>query len=481
VLAVHAADPAESTNCCQHFVEGLGLLVSLAHAAADSCGGKADALGTLLRAGLPVPDGFVVPFDVFRLVRGDPRLGPDAVRRAIRTRPLPDGLRDALARALDRLGDAPLAVRSSADGEDTAHASAAGQHESVLAVRGLDAVADAVRACWASLYGERAVCYRDATGDDRPPGDPAMAVLVQRLVDADVSGVMFTPARRDDPTRIEASWGLGPSVVGGTVTPDSYRVAADGSLTRTVAHKRTRLDRDGTRLVAREVPAADRDRPSLDHAAAVRLAELGRRAAAVLGEPQDIEWALADDRLWLLQSRPITAPPPPTPTAAAPATLTGTPGSRRIATGTARTPHPPASATPTTLTGTPGSHGTATGTTPTPPPPASATPTTLTGTPGSSGTATGMARIVRGPADFARVRRGDILVCPYTDPAWTPLLRLAAGVVTETGGVLSHAAIVARERRIPAVLGIPDATARISDAAPVTIDGDAGTVTTAHP
>ncbi|HSK22564.1 MAG TPA: PEP-utilizing enzyme [Egicoccus sp.] len=102
----------------------------------------------------------------------------------------------------------------------------------------------------------------------------------------------------------------------------------------------------------------------------------------------------------------------------------------------------------------------------------------LTGTPGSAGKATGPARIVRGPDDFAPVHPGDILVCPFTDPAWTPLLRIVGGVVTETGGALSHAAIVAREQRIPAVLGVTGATSRIRDGSVVTVDGTAGTVVT---
>ena len=100
----------------------------------------------------------------------------------------------------------------------------------------------------------------------------------------------------------------------------------------------------------------------------------------------------------------------------------------------------------------------------------------LTGTPGSAGTATGAARTVRGQDDFARVRPGDILVCPFTDPAWTPLLRIVGGVVTETGGALSHAAIVAREQRIPAVLGVTSAMTEIRDGSVITIDGTAGTV-----
>jgi pyruvate,water dikinase len=392
------------------------MIVPLGDAVANTSGGKAGALGALLRAGMPVPDGFVVPFEVYRAAVHD-------------AGPLPVRLADTLARGLDGIGDAPVAVRSSASSEDTVHTSAAGQHESILAVRGVAEIADAVRSCWASLHSSRAISYRDAREEDHHAGDPAMAVLVQRLVDAEVSGVMFTPAEPEGVTEIEGSWGLGPSVVGGTVTPDSYRVAADGSITRTIADKRTRLDRDGapfaTGLVTRDVPALDRDRATLDDATVVRLARLGQEAAALLGGPQDIEWAIAGDRIWILQARPLTATPPPLRSGAPVASLAS-----------------------------------------------------LMGTPASHGTATGTARIVRGPGDFARVRPGDILVCPFTDPAWTPLLRIAAGVVTEAGGVLSHAAIVARELRIPAVLGVQDATTTIHDGISIAIDGAAGTVDT---
>ncbi|MFI6787213.1 PEP/pyruvate-binding domain-containing protein [Nonomuraea sp. NPDC050383] len=415
------------------------MILPLSEAVADTCGGKAGALGALLRAGLPVPDGFVVSFSAYRAAVRDLDLGRfagepdglDAVRQGIETRPLHADVIDALGRALDGLGG-PVAVRSSASNEDTGQASAAGQHESFLAVHGAGEVADAVRACWASLFSPRAIGYRAVSGrDERPSDDPAMAVIVQRHLDAEVSGVMFTPAGPDDATRIEASWGLGPTVVGGTVTPDTYRVAGDGSVTRTVADKPTRLDRRGARLVVSDVPAGIRDRPAIDDATVTRLAELGEEVAAVMGGPQDIEWAILDGRAWILQARPVTAAPPPPPLLR-PSAASGTAGA------------------------------------------------TLTGTPGSHGTATGAARIVRGPGDFARVHRGDILVCPYTDPAWTPLLRIAAGVVTETGGVLSHAAIVAREHAIPAVLGVPNATSRLHDDTLITIDGTNGIVTTTN-
>ncbi|MHA7132935.1 PEP/pyruvate-binding domain-containing protein [Oerskovia turbata] len=446
------------------------MLIPLAEAIPETCGGKAGALGALLRAGLPVPDGFVLPFDAYH-----------ASDRGTR---LPDSALDALTTGLARLGPGPLAVRSSAAGEDTAGASAAGQHESVLAVHGPDDVARAVRACWASLHSPRATAYRDGLaalpptrtanaatpslpdasgqggGDrreggpdrgapsvDHPPGgadatghapEPAMAVLVQRLVDADASGVMFVSGGPGEATVIEASWGLGPSVVGGTVTPDTYRVVAHPTLgrhvtritDRAVADKRTRLDREGDRLVTRDVATDQRRRPVLDDTTAVGLAQLGWRVADLLGGPQDVEWALADDRLLILQSRPVTAALPTR--------------------DDAESAEPGGGPTPGT--------------------------TRLRGTPGSVGVATGPARIVRGPADFARVRPGDVLVCAFTDPAWTPLLRVASAVVTETGGVLSHAAIVARERRIPAVLGVAGATTEIPDVSLLRVDGAAGTV-----
>ncbi|MEV4263740.1 PEP/pyruvate-binding domain-containing protein [Kribbella sp. NPDC049584] len=375
------------------------MLVPLAEATVDAYGGKAGGLGALIRAGLPVPDGVVVP----------------------------DGaVADELGQWLLRMGDPLVAVRSSAANEDTARTSAAGQHDSFLGVRGLAAVLDAVRACRASVWSPRAVAYRDGAEA------PAMAVIVQLQVDADVSGVMFTG---DGTTTIEASWGLGPSIVEGRVTPDRYEVA-DGRVTRTIADKRTTLTLTGTHAV----PTARRRIPTLSDATAVHLATLAHQAAAALGAPQDLEWSIAANTPWLLQSRPITAQPPPTatsptkPTTAAPATLT---------------------TTPTAVTGIPG---------------------ILTGTPGSHGTASGPARIVRGPADFAHVRPGDILVCPFTDPAWTPLLSVAAGVITEQGGILSHAAIVAREHQIPAVLAVPDATTRIPAGARIAVNGSTGQI-----
>ncbi|WP_371407820.1 PEP-utilizing enzyme [Kribbella sp. NBC_00662] len=387
------------------------MLVPLADATVNTCGAKAAGLATLIRAGLPVPAGVVLPAGVV------------VPARVV----VPDGVVDELGRWLGRMGDPLVAVRSSAANEDTVFTSAAGQHDSFLGVRGLPAVLDAVRACRASVWTSRAVAYRDGAEP------PSMAVIVQLQLDPEVSGVMFTG---DGTTTIEASWGLGPSVVEGRVTPDRYQVA-NGAVRSTIADKRTTLTLSGLH----QVPVARRRIPTLSDATALHLGDLAQQAAAALAAPQDLEWAIAANTPWLLQSRPITAQPPPAPTN-----------------------------TPPTSPTAPQTSPTSSGTSP------AAFSGVLTGTPGSHGTATGPARVVRGPADFPRVRPGDILICPFTDPAWTPLLSIAAGVVTEQGGLLSHAAIIARERRIPAVLAVPHATTKLTDNTPTTINGTTGTV-----
>ncbi|WP_432832614.1 PEP/pyruvate-binding domain-containing protein [Dactylosporangium sp. CA-092794] len=366
--------------------------------AGPGCGGKAHGLGVLLRAGLPVPEGFVVV---------GPAVEPGAVAEHLR-----------------RLGGGAVAVRSSGLAEDSAAASFAGQLETVLGARGLDEVLAAIRRCAASAGTDRVCGYRARLGlaDD----GAAAPVLVQRLVEADHAGVLFTrdPRSGADAVVINASWGLGESVVSGAVVPDEVVVAPPGDTVRvTVGAKQTRLDLGVAGLVRSRVPAPERARACVEAGEVPRLVALGRRCAELFGGPQDVEWAIRDERIWLLQARPITAlgaAGPVTPSASRPL---------------------------------------------------------VTGVPSSPGRAGGPARLVRSVDDFARVRRGDVLVCRTTDPAWTPLFRLAAAVVTETGGALSHAAIVAREFGIPAVVGAGAAMARLTDGAPVTVDGTAGTIT----
>ncbi len=241
-------------------------------------GGKGAELARLFAAGLPVPDGFVV------------RAGGD-----------PESARAAYA----RLGGV-VAVRSSALGEDGGEASFAGQQATFLGVSGADAVVEAVKKCLASLHTDRAKAYRVK---QQIGGEVAMAVVVQRLVDADTAGVLFT-VDPTDPSEsrmcVEASWGLGESVVSGRVTPDRYAIArADGTVSsRAPGDKSVRVDAAGDAAVS----ARDRGALCLSDSDLSLLASLARRVeAAAGGEPRDIEWAFAGGALFLLQSRPVTA------------------------------------------------------------------------------------------------------------------------------------------------------------------------------
>lgn len=300
-------------------------------------GGKAVGLGGLIRAGLPVPPGFVLTtaaysefVDANNLAAGiqelaalppeaEPQAYQDASRRIsalFATGTMPAGIAAELGAAYGRLGNGtPVAVRSSATAEDLASASFAGQQETSLNVRGMVELSTAVTGCWASLWTARAMSYRARKGVE--PGQVRLAVVIQQMVEAEAAGVMFTanPANgRRDQTVISAAWGLGESVVSGTVTTDDVVVdTGTGSvLSRRTADKdvMTVYAENGTR--EQPVAAARRREPVLDDREAAELAGHGQRAAAHFGAPQDIEWARAGGRFFILQSRPITALPEPT-------------------------------------------------------------------------------------------------------------------------------------------------------------------------
>ena len=292
---------------------------------AASAGGKAAALGRLLREGLPVPPGFVVTAGAFRaflrandLDRAlDGVLEPRALE-LMHDASWPEELRAAIEAAYAALreasGGAPVAVRSSATAEDGADASFAGQHSTHLNIDGADAVLDAIVSCWASLYGESAAHYRASRGVE--DNGPAMAVVVQALIPADASGVAFTidPVSGDGASVvIEAAWGLGSGVVDGIVTPDHYAVRkSDGAITRREAatHRLRVVPAPDGGTHSEELPPDLADRPPLSDARAAELAQLATRIEALHGAPQDIEWALADGTLYVLQSRPVTAAAP---------------------------------------------------------------------------------------------------------------------------------------------------------------------------
>jgi phosphohistidine swiveling domain-containing protein len=272
-------------------------------------GGKAANLGELIGAGFPVPPGFAVTTAAYvRAATALDLTDPQRAREALASAELPAGVAESVRAAYAGLGvDVPVAVRSSATAEDLPWASFAGQQDTYLNVVGTDAVLDAVRRCWASLWTDRAVSYRETQGIDH--GDVQLAVVVPRMVDAQVAGVLFTAdpvTGTRDRTVIDASPGLGEAVVSGAVNPDHIVVDADGIRTTPgdkAAQVRS-LPGGGTELVR---VAADEGRSCLTDAQVTALAELGRRVEAHFGAPQDIEWAVdADGEPWLTQARPIT-------------------------------------------------------------------------------------------------------------------------------------------------------------------------------
>jgi pyruvate,water dikinase len=266
---------------------------------AEAVGGKGLSLGLMAGADLPVPPGFCVTSDAYRQGKAQP-LQTDAA------------LSSQIAEAYRKLGGGPVAVRSSATAEDGAVTSFAGQQETVLGVQGEEKVLEAVARCWASLDSDRAVAYRQkmASRGGDPPEDRglAMAVVVQRLVPAEVAGVLFTRDPQDPGGRrmlVEAAWGLGESVVAGHVSPDRYQIDRDTGavLNRQVAAKATMVTAAGRQ----PVPPEKQKQSCLSDAQLAELAELGRRVEAFYGDARDVEWAWAEGRFWLLQARPITA------------------------------------------------------------------------------------------------------------------------------------------------------------------------------
>ncbi|MEN3357383.1 MAG: rifampicin phosphotransferase, partial [Mycobacteriales bacterium] len=294
-------------------------------------GGKGAHLGALSRIdGIRVPAGFCVTTDAFRRIMAEApaiddrldqlsRLNPDdraairtlsaEIRRTVEGIAIPGDLAAAITRALAQLGEqAAYAVRSSATAEDLPTASFAGQQDTYLNVVGPAAILQHVSRCWASLFTERAVTYRQRNGiDHRTVG---MAVVVQQMVFPQAAGILFTadPVTSDRKVAsVEAGFGLGEALVSGLVNPDVYRVRDGEVVARAIAAKKLAINASpagGTQESA--IDPERQEQPALTDAQVVRLVQLGRRIEAHFGLPQDIEWCLVDDDFQIVQSRPIT-------------------------------------------------------------------------------------------------------------------------------------------------------------------------------
>ncbi|MFW5929474.1 MAG: phosphoenolpyruvate synthase [Halobacteriota archaeon] len=416
----------------------------------DRVGGKGASLGEMAREGFPVPPGFVVTTEAYRrfldesgiretlfeAVDVDPE-DSEALQQAheratelILDAEMPDDVRLASVEGYASLDAEYVAVRSSATAEDLPDASFAGQQETYLNVSGEDEVVRRVKECWASLFTERAIYYRQEKGF--PHDDVEIAVVVQAMVDADKSGVMFTsdPSTGASEVTVEAAWGLGESVVSGGVTPDNYvfdRTAREVVEAR-VSRKKTMHVQDAStgETVETEVPEERVEERVLSDEEIHELAEVGERLEEHYGSPQDVEWAIADDELFVLQSRPIT------------------------------TIHESGEDVEAVE--------------------ADDGDVIVEGMGASPGSASGRVRVVMRLDEIDRVEEGDVMVTEGTTPDMVPAMKRSAAIVTDEGGLTSHAAIVSRELGKVAVVGTEDATETLEDGDVVTVDGDRGKV-----
>ena len=421
---------------------------------AATVGGKGANLGELTRAGLHVPPGFVVTAAGYLLAMDeggvrdelrarfasacaavdDPAALADAAERLralVRKAGVPGRLAEQVLSAYHRLGDeAPVAVRSSATAEDTAGTSFAGMHETFANVIGDAAVLDRLVDCWASLYGERVISYRASCG---LTDEPMIAVVVQRLVTSERSGVMFTVDPSTGDRRrlvIEGAFGLGEVVVGGQVEPDTYVVDKDDLrlMETRIGRKTHKIVGAGQGVVRVDLSPEEGARRVLSDDEAIELARLGVGVEAHYGEPQDVEWAIAGGQTFLVQSRPITTLGTSIPAGQAPTAATA--GGRLL----------------------------------------------LQGLAASSGIASGPVRILASPREGEQLQAGEVLVASMTNPDWVPTIRRASALVTDGGGMTCHAAIVARELGVPCVVGARTATTTLRDGELVTVDGARGAV-----
>ena len=407
----------------------------------ERIGPKAANLAALARAGLPTPGGFCLTADAYRaqlaalgldeLVRcfahADPvaqrRLAVD-IRLALYEQPTAPAILEALlaARHAQRVESrSPAAVRSSALIEDQKGASFAGQFETFLGIDHDAELITAVRACWAALWSTNARRYME--NRELSPADTAMAVLIQPLIDARASGGGLSETA-DGQMLISATWGLGSTIAQGEVVPDRIVLSRQGFLRSIdVGRKDHRESCTQGAGAVRQAVASDLIATAcLDAGQAVTLGRMMRKAQTVLRGPVEIEWALDDEGFKLLQARPLTVEP-------------------MAMSDEIWRKHPG-----------------------------------LNGHPAGIGWGAGRAVVVNCECELSRVAPGDVLVTRVAGPALSHVLPRVAGVVAELGGSTSHLASLARERGIPMVLGVLDATSRIPDGSQVAVDGVAGIV-----
>ncbi|MCZ7384179.1 MAG: phosphoenolpyruvate synthase [Candidatus Methanoperedens sp.] len=415
-------------------------------------GGKGASLGEMLRAELPVPPGFAVTAQAFRRFIDENGINDELFSSLEVDVDNADILRDAEKKAKKIIMGAKIpadmeksikskykelckrekdevfvAVRSSATAEDLPDASFAGQQDTFLNIRGEQNVLDAVKKCWASLYGARAIYYRVKQGFDHRKVN--LCAVVQMMVDAEKAGVMFSshPSTGEPVTIIEGAWGLGETVVSGSVSPDYYLVdkKSRNIKERKIATKNVMHTKDPKtgKTIDMPVPADKKNAKVLDDDEILKLVDFADVLEELYGIPQDIEWAIKNKEIFILQSRPITTIKKKKET------------KEKVATSAI-----------------------------------------LEGLGASPGMAYGEAKLISDASELGKVKNGDILVAVMTTPDMVPAMKRAAAIVTDEGGLTCHAAIVSRELGCPAVVGTRKATELLSDGMMITVDGEKGLV-----
>ncbi len=461
-------------------------------------GGKNANLGEMIAAGIPVPPGFAVTAYAYRYflektglaekiysmlknldVNNTKQLEETTrkIREMILSQPMPPEIEEEIKKyyyeLAKRLNADPsklrVAVRSSATAEDLPEASFAGQQETYLNVYGADSVVEHVKKCWASLFTARATFYRVA--QNIPHEKAYMSVTVQKMVNSKAAGVLFTlhPVTGDESViAIEGGWGLGESVVGGKVTPDEYIVDRKTlKVVETRINKKTymitfepsigknihlRWDDEKQKWVSEEgvepttplVNVAKPDAPALSEEEVKRLAELGELIYKHYGKHMDVEWAIDMDlpfpqSVFIVQARPETVWSVKKAKEVKEAKAVAA-GKKVVKLAEAKV--------------------------------------LVRGLPASPGVAAGVARVIFNPKsqEAMEFKEGDILVTKMTDPDWVPLMKKAAAIITDEGGMTSHAAIVSRELGIPCIVGTGNATKALAGNPEVTVDASRGIV-----
>jgi pyruvate,water dikinase len=425
-------------------------------------GGKGANLGEMFRAGIPVPDGFIVTAFAYFSFLKEARLADlirkalsglnpeetkrlnavaNEIQRRILAAPMSREAINAILNAYEELSEKigtknpRVAVRSSATAEDLPEASFAGQQATFLNVRGGKEVVNSVRRAWASLFEPRAIYYRQINKFDHLK--VGIAVPVQQMVQSDKSGIMFTvdPVTGDkSKVVIEGGWGLGEAIVSGSVTPDRYLVDKETfSIVRREVHTQSwkiSLVGDSDRHVKLSESIGSKQKLS-DHEI-IELAKLGLKLEEHYGFPQDVEWAIEEGKVYIVQTRPVT-----TLRKASIPVETGKPVSK-METGHAAP--------------------------------------MLKGIAASIGISAGPVKIIHKVSEIGKIEVGDVLVTEMTNPSFVPAMRRAAAIVTDSGGQTSHAAIVSRELGIPAVVGTGKATSVLKAGMVITVDGAQGVV-----